>query len=221
MSGSSNRGTQSLSKSNRVWSSHGRSYDTTVRVWDLETGQCLATVEGHTHYVWDVAIMPDGWRVISGSSDKTVRVWNLPREHRAVLPRAWFCSVSGDQCLHWGWLSGTARDDRTLHPLDGYCLDIVAAHLQGAQRRHCEAQGRGQSPVAYSRAEAATRHAVARRAVLPGRVARCGGAAGRTGRSVATGFWRLCAAAARTHQRLCCCCYSLRTRPHGRDRLHK
>jgi hypothetical protein len=54
------------------------------------------------------------------------------REYRAVSPRAWFCGVSGDQCLHWGWLSGTARDHSALHPLEGYCLDIVATHLQGA-----------------------------------------------------------------------------------------
>ena len=43
-----------------------------------------------------------------------------------------FADVSGDQCLHRGWLSGAARDDSALHSLDGYCLDIVAAHLQGA-----------------------------------------------------------------------------------------
>ena len=49
-----------------------------MRVWDLETGQCLATLEGHTNSVWGVAVAPDGRRAISGSADTTVRVWNLP-----------------------------------------------------------------------------------------------------------------------------------------------
>jgi WD40 repeat protein len=53
------------------------SEDATVRVWDLEAGQCLATFEGHTGGVNNVTVLPDGRRAISGSDDKTVRVWDL------------------------------------------------------------------------------------------------------------------------------------------------
>ena len=52
------------------------SEDQTVRVWDVETGECLKVMEGHTKMVSSVAVSRDGKRV-SGSWDKTVRVWDV------------------------------------------------------------------------------------------------------------------------------------------------
>jgi WD40 repeat protein len=54
------------------------SEDNMVRVWDLETGQCVLSLHGHTSMVEGVAITPDGRRAVSGSGDMTVRVWELP-----------------------------------------------------------------------------------------------------------------------------------------------
>jgi NACHT domain- and WD repeat-containing protein len=51
--------------------------DHTVRVWDLETGECERVLEGHTDTVYAVRMTPDGRRVVSGSQDNTVRVWDL------------------------------------------------------------------------------------------------------------------------------------------------
>ena len=48
-----------------------------LRVWDLESGQLLRTLTGHTDWVNAVAITPDGRRAISASSDHTLRVWDL------------------------------------------------------------------------------------------------------------------------------------------------
>ncbi len=50
--------------------------DSTVKIWDLETGECRATLKGHTDQVRSVAITPDGKRILSGSFDKSVRVWD-------------------------------------------------------------------------------------------------------------------------------------------------
>ncbi len=43
------------------------SYEDTLRLWDLETGESLRTLEGHTGGVTAVAVLADGRRALSGS----------------------------------------------------------------------------------------------------------------------------------------------------------
>ena len=53
------------------------SSDNTLKVWDMATGRCVATLEGHSREVNGVAISPDGRRVVSGSGDYTLKVWDV------------------------------------------------------------------------------------------------------------------------------------------------
>ena len=47
-------------------------------LWDVASGKCTATLQGHTGKVTSVAISPDGKTVVSGSMDNTARcVWRL------------------------------------------------------------------------------------------------------------------------------------------------
>ncbi len=56
------------------------SWDRTVRVWDTETGECLAVFMGHTGDVTDLAFSRDGKRIASASQDGTIRIWDLRAE---------------------------------------------------------------------------------------------------------------------------------------------
>ena len=50
------------------------SRDKTLKVWDLRSGRCMQTLNGHTNYVMAVAVV-DEQRVVSGSNDRTVKLW--------------------------------------------------------------------------------------------------------------------------------------------------
>ena len=54
--------------------------DSTVWVWNAETGAAMMTIEGHSSYVYAVTWSPDGGRLASGSDDTTVRVWHIGTE---------------------------------------------------------------------------------------------------------------------------------------------
>ena len=53
------------------------SSDKTLKVWDLETGRALRTLEGHSSLLNDVAVNGDGRRAVSASTDNTLKVWDL------------------------------------------------------------------------------------------------------------------------------------------------
>lgn len=48
-----------------------------VRIWNVENGSLLHTLEGHIYPVRYVAFSPDGTMIASGASDNTARVWQV------------------------------------------------------------------------------------------------------------------------------------------------
>lgn len=51
------------------------SLDSTIKMWDVKTGQCVRTLFGHIEGIWGIAA--DNFRVVSASHDKLVKVWDL------------------------------------------------------------------------------------------------------------------------------------------------
>jgi WD40 repeat protein len=68
-----------------AWSPDGKRvvtggfFDSTLRVWDIESGRMLHSYTGHTGGVTCVTFFPDGKRIASASADRTARVWRAPR----------------------------------------------------------------------------------------------------------------------------------------------
>jgi WD40 repeat protein len=53
------------------------SADKTIKIWNVDNGECLKTLKGHNDLVWRTIYSPDGKYVISGSNDKTIKIWNV------------------------------------------------------------------------------------------------------------------------------------------------
>ncbi|KAK2154836.1 hypothetical protein LSH36_256g05021 [Paralvinella palmiformis] len=53
------------------------SFDSTVRLWDVDRGVCIHTLTRHHEPVYSVAFSPDGKFLASGSFDKCVHIWNV------------------------------------------------------------------------------------------------------------------------------------------------
>ncbi|KAJ5115469.1 hypothetical protein NUU61_001228 [Penicillium alfredii] len=51
------------------------SADKTIRLWSLDTWQCVVVYKGHDRPVWDLRWGPFGHYFVSGGSDKTARLW--------------------------------------------------------------------------------------------------------------------------------------------------
>ena len=51
--------------------------DKTLRLWDVRSGRCVGTLDGHTGGVASVALLADGRWALSGGQDNTIRCWEL------------------------------------------------------------------------------------------------------------------------------------------------
>ena len=77
-----------------------------MHVWDALTGLELKKLKGHTGVVTSVAFSDDGRRIVSGSTDNSVRVWDVSMigcEHLVwkMADNNWIISSQGQDHLMW------------------------------------------------------------------------------------------------------------------------
>jgi WD40 repeat protein len=94
------------------------SRDQTLKVWDVESGRELRTLQGHSDWVSGVALSADGRLAVSASDDWALKVWEVAsgRELRTLQGHAH--RVSGVALSADGRLAVSASWDQTLKVWD-------------------------------------------------------------------------------------------------------
>jgi WD40 repeat protein/serine/threonine protein kinase len=56
-----------------------------IKVWDVESGQEMLTLQGHDRWVSTVAFSPDSRQIVSSSRDHTVKVWDAQTGQETLI----------------------------------------------------------------------------------------------------------------------------------------
>jgi F-box and WD-40 domain protein CDC4 len=105
------------------------SYDSTVRVWKISTGEMVHRLQGHALKVYSVVLDHERNRCISGSMDNMVKVWSL--DNGALLYNLeGHSSLVGLLDLKHDRLVSAAADStlRIWDPENGQCKSTLTAH---------------------------------------------------------------------------------------------
>jgi len=83
------------------------SWDKSLRLWDLGTGQCTRQFHSHTKDVLSVAFSADNRQIVSGSRDKSIKLWNTLAQCKYTIT---------DDC-HSDWVSTVRFSPSTRDPV--------------------------------------------------------------------------------------------------------
>ena len=102
--------------------------DGTIKIWELASGACVATLAGHGGFghlkaVWSLAVLDDG-RLASGSWDQTIKIWDVGTGACVATLKGHEHWVSSLAVLEGGRLA-SGSDDRRIKIWDSAIPDIL------------------------------------------------------------------------------------------------
>ena len=107
------------------------SEDHTVKLWDINAGECRHTLEGHTSRIWSVAFNPQGNILASASEDHTVKLWDVSTGQCLQTLQghtSWVCAIAFSPN---GRILASGSYDQTVKLWDcttGKCLQTLPGH---------------------------------------------------------------------------------------------
>merc|ERR1711976_1129308 len=90
------------------------SWDRTLRLWDLKTGETTKTFVGHEKDVLSVAFSADNRQIVSGSRDRSLKLWNTLGECKGTIG-------TKKNNSHTEWVSCVRFSPNTANPLIVSC----------------------------------------------------------------------------------------------------
>merc|ERR1719242_806184 len=87
------------------------SWDKTLRLWDLSTGNTTRRFESHTKDVMSVAFSADNRQIVSGSRDKSIKLWNTLAQ----------CKYTIQEEGHGDWVSCVRFSPNNQNPIIVSC----------------------------------------------------------------------------------------------------
>ncbi|HYT42829.1 MAG TPA: TIR domain-containing protein, partial [Methylomirabilota bacterium] len=115
-----------------------------IVVEELKAFTLLHTLEGHSEAIWSLAFSPDGQTLVSGSNDRTIKIWNVPtgillRTLTGNMSNVWSIALSPDgQTL----ISGSKESSiKVWNYLTGELLRSLDGHTGGVQSIVLSADG--------------------------------------------------------------------------------
>ena len=96
----------------KVFSSSG---DKTIRVWDLNTGENISIIRGHTAAINEIKLSPDERWVVSASDDGSLRIWDSQTYKALTLPQRMPFRILSVDISRDGNLIACSGNDNQVH----------------------------------------------------------------------------------------------------------
>ena len=114
------------------------SADSTIILWDTDSGSKIATLTGHRGQVTSLDFDPTGKQLVSGSTDRTVKLWDIPGKKEIITIKKDFfrgiyqCKFSPDGkqigLASWEYVAGQSP------PVQGFAVILSSTNGNIIQR---------------------------------------------------------------------------------------